>query len=69
MLAVGLAACTFSIEAQERFRPGSWEVVFTGYNPHTSTTCFTAAMIQGVNGTLAEERSDTDKTAAKRKYL
>ncbi len=65
LLTVCLASSLF---AQERFRPGNWEIVFTGDNPHTSTTCFTAAMIQGVNGTPAEVRADTDKTAAKRKY-
>ena len=69
-LSVGFAALTFSpsLPAQERFRPGNWEIVFTGDNPHTATTCFTAAMIQGINGTPAEVRADTEKTAAKRKY-
>lgn len=68
ILAIGLTACSFSIQAQERFRPGNWEIVFTGDNPRTSTTCFTEAMIQGINGTPSEVRADTDKTAAKRKY-
>jgi hypothetical protein len=66
--AIGIVVCAFSLGAQERFRPGNWEIVFTGDNPHTSTTCFTAAMIQGVNGTSDAVRADTDKTAAKRKY-
>jgi hypothetical protein len=68
ILAIGLTVCSLSIQAQERFRPGNWEIVFTGDNPRTSTTCFTAAMIQGINGTPSEVRADTDKTAAKRKY-
>jgi len=66
--AIALVACAFSLDAQERFRPGNWEIVFTGDNPHTSTTCFTAAMIQGMNGAPDAVRADTDKTAAKRKY-
>ena len=57
-----------SLKAEERFRPGNWEIVFTGENPHTTTTCFTAAMMQGINGTPAEVRADTEKTAAKRRY-
>ncbi len=70
LLSIGLVALTLapSLSAQERFRPGNWEIVFTGDNPHTSTTCFTAAMMQGINGTPAEVRADTEKTAAKRKY-
>jgi len=70
LISIGVAALTLSpaLRAQERFRPGNWEVVFTGENPHTSTTCFTAAMVQGINGTPAEVRADTEKTAAKRKY-
>src|SRR5664279_3418610 len=69
-LAIGLAAMVLcpSLEAEERFQPGNWEIVFTGDNPHTTTFCFTAAMMQGINGTAAEVRADTDKTAAKRKY-
>jgi hypothetical protein len=61
-------ALTTSLYAQERFRPGNWEIVFTGDNPHTSTTCFTSAMIAGINGTADAVRADTEKTAAKRKY-
>jgi Protein of unknown function (DUF3617) len=61
-------ALTTSLYAQERFRPGNWEIVFTGDNPHTSTTCFTSAMIEGINGTADAVRADTEKTAAKRKY-
>jgi hypothetical protein len=57
-----------SMHAQERFRPGNWEITFTGDNPHTSTTCFTAAMIQGINGPPDAVRADTEKTALKRKY-
>jgi len=70
LVSIGVSALALSsaLQAQERFRPGNWEIVFTGENPHTSTTCFTAAMVQGVNGTPAEVRADTDKTAAKRKY-
>lgn len=61
-------ALSTSIFAQERFRPGNWEITFTGDNPRTSTTCFTAAMMQGINGTADAVRADTEKTAAKRKY-
>ena len=68
VVAIGLMACALSVNAQERFKPGNWEIVFTGDNPRTSTTCFTAAMIQGINGTPAAVRADTDKTAEKRKY-
>ena len=66
--AIIFAGFACSLHAQERFRPGNWEIVFTGDNPHTSTTCFTATMIQGINGTPDEVRADTDKTAAKRRY-
>jgi hypothetical protein len=68
ILSFGLAALAFTptVIAQERLRPGNWEIVFTGDNPHTSTTCFTATMIQGINGTPAAVRTDTEKTAAKR---
>jgi hypothetical protein len=66
--AIGLVVCAFSLHAEERFRPGNWEIVFTGDNPHTSTTCFTAVMIQGINGTADAVRADTDKTAANRRY-
>jgi hypothetical protein len=66
LLSLGFAA--LALHAQDRFRPGSWEIVFTGDNPNTSTTCFTAAMMQGINGTPAEVRADTDKTAAKRRF-
>ncbi len=65
LLAIALAC---SLKAQERFKPGNWKIVFTGDSPRTTTTCFTAAMIQGINGTPAEVRADTEKTAAKRKY-
>jgi hypothetical protein len=69
-LAIGLVAVALSpcLKAQDRFQPGNWEIVFTGDNPHTITTCFTAAMIQGINGTPAAVRADTEKTAAKRRY-
>jgi hypothetical protein len=69
LVAMGIAAIALSptLRGQERFRPGNWEIVFTGDNPYTSTTCFTAAMVQGINGSPAEVRADTDKTAAQRK--
>ena len=54
--------------AQERFRAGKWEIVFTGENPHTSTTCLTDAMTRGMNGPVAAVRADIEKTAAERKY-
>jgi len=62
-LAIGVLALVASLpaSAEERFRPGKWEIVFTGDNPHTSTTCFTAAMTQGMNGTA-------EKTAAARRF-
>jgi hypothetical protein len=68
LAAFGLIACALSLQAEERFRPGNWEIVFTGDNPHTTNTCLTAAMIQGINGTADAVRADTDKTAAKRNY-
>ncbi len=68
LLSIGMVATALSLHAQERLRPGRWEIVFTGEIPHTSTSCITAAMTQGINGTPAEVRADTDKTAAKRKY-
>ena len=70
LVAMGITAVALApaLKAQERFRPGNWEIVFTGDNPHTSTTCFTAAMVQGINGNAAAVRADTDKPAATRKY-
>jgi hypothetical protein len=70
LLSIGLATLVFapSLKAQERMRPGNWEVVIMGDNPHTSTTCFTSAMMKGINGTAAEVRADTDKIAVQRKY-
>jgi hypothetical protein len=47
-------------------KPGNWEVVYTGAIPHTSTTCITAESIQGINGTPAQVRAETEKVAAKR---
>lgn len=69
-LSIGLVAVAASsaARAEDRFRPGLWEIVFTGDNPHTSTTCFTAAMTQGMNGTAEAVRADTEKTAAARKF-
>ena len=55
-----------SLRAEERSRPGKWEIVFTGYNPHTSTTCLTAAMTQGMNGTPEAARANIETTAAAR---
>ncbi len=57
-----------ALKAEDRFRSGKWEIVFTGENPHTSTTCFTDAMTRGVNGTAEAVRADTEKTAAARKF-
>jgi len=69
-LAIGVLVLVASpcASAEERFRPGKWEIVFTGDNPHTSTTCFTAAMTQGMNGTADAVRADTERTAAARKF-
>ncbi len=70
LLSIGFVVLAVSpvLRAEERFRPGQWEIIFTGDNPHTSTTCLTAAMIQGINGSADAVRADTEKTAAKRKF-
>jgi hypothetical protein len=39
VLSIALAAFPLSLNAQERMKPGNWEVVYTGAVPHTSTTC------------------------------
>jgi len=70
LLSIGcitLAAASVA-RAEDRLRPGKWEIVFTGDNPHTSTTCLTVAMTQGLNGTMDAVRADTEKTAAARKF-
>ena len=67
LVAFAVTALSTTLKAEERFRPGKWEIVFTGENPHTTTTCFTSVMMQGINGTVAGVREDTEKTAAKRK--
>ena len=70
LLSIGcitLAASSLA-RAEDRLRPGKWEIVFTGDNPHTSTTCLTVAMTQGLNGTMDAVRADTEKTAAARKF-
>jgi hypothetical protein len=61
-----LAVFALSLNAQERMKPGNWEVVYTGEIPHTTTTCITPEMTKGINGTAAEVRAETDKVAAKR---
>ena len=70
LLTIGFVALAASraVTAEERIRPGQWEIVFTGENPHTSTICMTAAMTQGLNGTADNVRADTEKTAAARKF-
>ena len=70
LLAIGFVtlAASPAVSAEERFRPGQWEIIFTGENPHTSTICLTAAMTQGLNGTAENVRADTEKTAAARKF-
>jgi len=70
LLAIGFVtlAASPALTAEERIRPGQWEIVFTGENPHTSTICMTAAMTQGLNGTADHVRADTEKTAAARKF-
>jgi hypothetical protein len=70
LLLIGFAALIASpaLKAEERLRAGQWEIVFTGEVPHTSTICFTPAMTKGLNGTAAEVRADTEKTAAARKF-
>jgi len=70
LLSIGVIALAASsvARAEDRLRPAEWEIVFTGDNPHTSTTCLTSAMTQGLNGTMDAVRADTEKTAAARKY-
>jgi hypothetical protein len=70
LLSFGFAALAVApvARAEDRLRAGQWEIVFTGDNPHTTTTCLTAAMTQGLNGTMEAVRADTEKTAAARKY-
>jgi hypothetical protein len=70
LLSIGSIALIASsvARAEDRLRPGQWEIVFTGDNPHTVTTCLTAALTQGLNGTVDAVRADTEKTAAARKY-
>ena len=70
LLSIGFIALVASpaLNAEERFHAGKWEIVFTGDNPHTSTTCLTPAMTQGMNGTAEAVRADTEKTAAARKF-
>lgn len=70
LMSIGLLTLVASnaLMAEERLRPGQWEIVFTGETPHTSTVCLTAAMTQGVNGTAETVRADTEKTASARKY-
>jgi hypothetical protein len=70
LLSIGSIALVASsvARAEDRLRPGQWEIVFTGDNPHTTTTCLTPALTQGLNGTLDSVRADTEKTAASRKY-
>jgi len=70
LLSIGVIALAASsvARAEDRLRSGKWEIVFTGDNPHTSTTCLTSAMTQGLNGTMDAVRADTEKTAAARKY-
>jgi hypothetical protein len=59
---------TPSLEAQERFRAGQWEIVFTGDNPHTTTVCLTGASTDGMNGTAAAVRASAEKHAAAGKF-
>ena len=56
------------LRAQERFKPGQWEIIYTGDNPHTSTTCLTPASTSGVNGTAESVRAAAEKSAAARKF-
>ena len=56
------------LQAQDRFRAGQWKIVFTGETPHTSTTCLSAAVTEGINGTPAEVRAYAEKTAAARHF-
>ncbi len=67
ILLLATALALPALQAQDRMQPGNWEVVYTGDNPHTTTTCITRPMIQGINGTPAEVRADTEKMAAQRK--
>lgn len=63
---LSLALSALSLTAQERLKPGNWEVVFTGEIPHTSTVCMAAESLKGINGPPAEVRAETEKVAAKR---
>jgi hypothetical protein len=67
IICITLAASS-TARAEDRLRPGKWEIVFTGDNPHTSITCLTIVMTQGLNGTMDAVRADTEKTAAARKF-
>jgi hypothetical protein len=69
LLSIGLItlAVSSAAKAEDRLRAGQWEIIFSGDNPHTSTTCLTVAMTQGLNGTVDGVRADTEKTAAARK--
>lgn len=58
-----------SLRGADRFRPGQWETVFTGDNPHTTKTCMTAVMTKGINGSPDEVRADTERNAAGRKFI
>ena len=70
LLSIGFATLAVSslARAEDRLRAGQWEIVFTGDNPHTATTCLTAAMTQGLNGSVDAVRADTEKTSAARKF-
>ena len=70
LLSIGFLTLAVSpgLVAQERFQAGQWEIVFTGDNPHTTTTCFTPSMTQGMNGTADAVRASTEKTAAARQF-
>lgn len=69
LLSIALVLVTApALRAGDRLQPGEWEVVYTGDNPHTTKTCFTAATIKGINGSADEVRADTEKNAAARKF-
>jgi hypothetical protein len=70
LIPIGLIMLAISpaLLAEQRLRAGQWEIAITGDNPHSYTTCFTAAMTQGMNGSADAVRADTEKKAAARKF-
>ena len=52
-------------QAQERFKPGQWEITSSGAdNPGTTSVCMTPAATGAVNGPVAAVRANAEKSAA-----